>query len=319
MSYVEWLRSRVGQRKIFLVYSSVVLQDENGRVLLQRRTDFDFWGLPGGSLELDEDIETCARRELREETGLTASALRLVGVYTHPRYDVVYPNGDQVQQYTICVAGRVSGGQMRPDGVEVSQQAFFEAGAIHSLAVPVWYLDMVRDALQGGPPAFSPPYSCKNTHDQIANVRPYIGRNCLIAVGASAVVLREDGSILMVRRQDNQYWDFPAGYSELGENVAQTAVREIYEETGLNVHLKRIIGVFSSSEFNETYPNGDQVKNVGTLFQATPLSGHGMADGREIAEIAWMTAREILQHASVEYRPFLELALRHLRDGFFMC
>ncbi|MEJ2240505.1 MAG: NUDIX domain-containing protein [Gemmatimonadales bacterium] len=296
-----------------------MLRDEFGRILLQRRTDFDFWGLPGGVLELNEDIETCARRELREETGLTASALRLVGVYTHPRYDVVYPNGDQVQQYTICFDGRVGGGQMRPDGVEVSHQAFFEPEAIQSLTVPVWYRHMVRDALKGGPSVFSPPYARKITRDQIANVRPYIGHDRLIGVGAAVVVVREDGSVLMVRRRDSQYWDIPAGYSELGENVAHTAIRETTEETGLDIRLERIIGVYSSFKFNETTSNGDQVKNVGTLFRATPLAGQDAADGKEIAEIAWMEEGEILGHASEEYRLFLEMALRHLRDGFFVC
>ena len=60
MSYIAWLRGKVGSRKIFLVFGTVVLRDENGRILLQRRSDFDFWGLPGGVMELGEDIEACA-------------------------------------------------------------------------------------------------------------------------------------------------------------------------------------------------------------------------------------------------------------------
>ena len=48
MAYIEWLREKVGRRKVFLVFGTVVLRDENGRILLQRRTDFSFWGLPGG-------------------------------------------------------------------------------------------------------------------------------------------------------------------------------------------------------------------------------------------------------------------------------
>jgi ADP-ribose pyrophosphatase YjhB (NUDIX family) len=66
MSYIEWIRSQVGHRRIFLAFTSVVLRDDEDRVLLQRRTDFDVWGLPGGILELDEDLLSCARRELLE-------------------------------------------------------------------------------------------------------------------------------------------------------------------------------------------------------------------------------------------------------------
>ena len=72
MSYIHRIRSQVGHQKIFLAFTSVVLQDERGRVLLQRRTDFDVWGLPGGILEPGESLLDCARRELLEETGLTA-------------------------------------------------------------------------------------------------------------------------------------------------------------------------------------------------------------------------------------------------------
>ncbi|MCP5095483.1 MAG: NUDIX domain-containing protein, partial [Chloroflexi bacterium] len=148
MSYIEWIRSCVGNRKIFLVFATVIVRDENGRFLLQRRTDFDFWGLPGGVLEIDEDIETCARRELKEETGLTVGDLTLTGIYTHPRYDVVYPNGDQVQQFTACFMGRMNGGVMQVDGVETSHQQFFAAEELSQLHLPLWYRDMLMDVQQ---------------------------------------------------------------------------------------------------------------------------------------------------------------------------
>jgi len=52
MDYVQWIRQRVGRRKIFLAFGTVILRDGYGRILLQKRADFDFWGLPGGALEL---------------------------------------------------------------------------------------------------------------------------------------------------------------------------------------------------------------------------------------------------------------------------
>ncbi|MGW8250807.1 MAG: NUDIX domain-containing protein, partial [Anaerolineales bacterium] len=102
MSYIEWLRARIGQRKVILTFATVILRDAGGRLLLQHRGDFDAWGLPGGVLELGEDIRTCAHRELLEETGLTTGELELVGVYSEPEYDSLYPNGDKVQQYSVC-------------------------------------------------------------------------------------------------------------------------------------------------------------------------------------------------------------------------
>ncbi|MCZ7667822.1 MAG: NUDIX domain-containing protein [Chloroflexi bacterium] len=113
-----------GRSEDFLVYATVILVDDNGRFLLQQRTDFEAWRLPGGVLELDEDIRQCAQRELTEETGLSAGKLRIVGVYTHPCFEVVYPNGDHVQQYTVSLTGRLTGGVMQPDFVETSAQGF---------------------------------------------------------------------------------------------------------------------------------------------------------------------------------------------------
>lgn len=327
-SYITWIRQRVGTRKIFLVFSSVVLWEAGGgngrpRILLQRRADFDVWGLPGGVLELDEDIEQCARRELREETGLTAGPLRLVGVYTDPQYDVVYPNGDQVQQFTVCFSGVVSGGEMAVDGTETREQRFFAWPLPADLPLPVWYRAMLADAVRGGPtgsaaPAFLPPAVNGATIDQIQTVRPYVGRERIIAVGAAALVRRADGRILMLQRRDNGHWFFPAGYSNLGENVAQTAVREVKEETNLDVWPERIAGVFSSVMFHQTFPNGDQVKNVGVLFRARLLGGDVHLDPAEVADHAWMTPAEVLAATPPAYLPYATGALRHADEGYFL-
>lgn len=320
MSYIAWLRGKVGARKIFLVFGTVVLRDENGRILLQRRTDFAFWGLPGGVMELGEDIEACARRELLEETGLIAGPLTLVGVYTHPRYDVVYPNGDQVQQFTICLTGQVAGGTGQPDGTETTAQAFFAPEEIAQMHLPLWYADMVRDTLAAGEPTFSLPYSAPQTEDQIGVVRPFIGHDPLIAVGAMAVVVGEDGRWLTIQRQDNKVWAFPAGFSDLGENVAQTAVRETFEETGLHIALDRLLGVYSGPDFRHTYANGDQVQNVGAVFRAHVVGGQPQPALGEVAALRWLTPDELLAMTpSATWRHYFALLGQHLDAGTFVC
>ncbi len=319
MSYIEWIRSKVGNRKIFLVFGCVILKDDHGRILMQRRTDFDFWGLPGGVLELHETVEECARRELAEETGLTVGDLNLVGVYTDPRHDVVYPNGDQVQQYAVCFTGLVNGGQGQPDGLETSAQHFFEPAQMNGLQIPLWYRDMLSDDASGRLPTFSPPFRGEHCLDQIRNVRPAVGTDRIVAVGAGSVVVREDGRILMVRRQDNGNWTFPAGYSDLGENVAHTAVRETLEETGYHTEPSRLIGVFSGPRFHATFDNGDQVSNVGTLFRSRLLGGREQIERSEVSELAWMTPAEIMQACSDEDRYVTKLALENLEAGCFFC
>ncbi|KAA3656209.1 MAG: NUDIX domain-containing protein [Chloroflexi bacterium] len=318
MSYIDWIRSKVGHRKIFLVYGTVIVVDENGRFLLQHRTDFDFWGLPGGVLELDEDIETCARRELLEETGLTVGGLSLVGVYTDPTYDVVYPNGDAVQQFTICFVGQMNGGQLQSDGVEASAHRFVEVAETAVYPMPIWYKTMLHDWQTGNVPAFLPANKNGQLVDQIKNVRSFIGTDRLIAVGAMVVVQRDDDTLLMIQRRDTGTWAFPSGYSDLGENVAETAVREAFEETGYHIQVERLIGIYSNPQFHYKFENGDQVKNVGVVFKASLNGGVCVPDPAETLAVKWWAVEEILPCMSKFFYPLAEQIINHLDDGVFV-
>ena len=320
MEYIPWIRSKVGNRKIFMVAGTVVVYDEYGRILLQRRADFDVWALPGGALERDEDIETCARRELLEETGLRVGALRLIGVYSHPKYDVTYPNGDQIQQFNVCFAGQVNGGHMQVDGHETLEQRFFAVDAIPWEHMPVWYTDVLHDLLPEQPPQYLSPYHNGNTQDQIRMIRPFIGTDLYIGVGATAVVAREDGRILMIRRRDINEWAFPVGFADLGENVANTAVRETFEETGFQIEIERLIGVYSHSQFHHTYQNGDQIKNVGAMFQARLIGGHPNPQLDEVAEMGWFTRAEVLEaFQGSQFQLFADHAIDSINTrGYFV-
>ena len=69
-NYIMDLRRLVGHRPLLMPAASVILEDGDGRVLLQLRADNGLWCYHGGAVELDEVVEDAARRELREETGL---------------------------------------------------------------------------------------------------------------------------------------------------------------------------------------------------------------------------------------------------------
>ncbi len=82
---------------------SAVIFDRRGRLLLQQRSDGGQWGLPGGSVEIGESVTRATAREVREETGLTVSVRRLIGIYSEPRLQVVrYPNGMVWHYVNIC-------------------------------------------------------------------------------------------------------------------------------------------------------------------------------------------------------------------------
>ncbi|MBN2549351.1 MAG: NUDIX domain-containing protein [Anaerolineales bacterium] len=318
MSYIHWLRSKIGHRKTIIVYGVIVLRDEAGGVLLQRRTDFDIWGLPGGIIEPGENILECTRRELLEESGLLCGSLHLVGVYTDPQYDSVYPNGDQVQQYSVVFQGPLAGGEMQVDGEETSALAFFPPNEIPFAELPNFYADMIRDALRGGPPVFSPPFSLPDPVDQIAMIRPLLGPELYLGAGAIVAARDEQGRLLVVKRTDDGEWSLPGGYTNLGENVAYTAQREVLEETGCQVALERILGVYSPSS-PWAYPNGDQTQAVITVFRARLAGGAPRPDRTETSQVGWMTCDELLQ---LETHPILrqlnQAVVENLEQGVFV-
>lgn len=292
MNYLHRLRAAVGPRKILLVYASAVVRDADGRVLLQHRADFReaWWGLPGGLLEPGETIGQCARREVAEETGLIVEPARLSGVYSSPRYDVRYPNGDEVQQVTACFDCRIVGGSLRPDGGETLDCRFFPPDDLPPR--PAWYADMIAHALTGGPEAYVDPTEFNSSPagagplvDYVRWLRLSLGHAPLVHPGAAAVVRDERGRVLFVKRRDFGRWGLPAGAMNLGETLSAAAVRETREETGLEVAPIRLIALASGRR--TTYPNGDQLDVFGGWFECRVVGGTLTPDGVETLDVGY--------------------------------
>ena len=285
MAYIPLLRHLIGPRKVILAFACAIVRDAEGRLLYQRRSDFGWWGLPGGSLEVGEKLSECAAREAFEETGLTVAPTRLVGVYSGPQYDVVYPNGDEVQQWTAAFECRVTGGQLRADGDETLEAAFFEPAAMPPTAH--WYADMARDVLAARPAAtFEAPraHPPDGRGEYVMQLRALVGKERLIVPGAITLIRDATGQILCLRRADNGLWQLPAGFIDLGESIAETAVREVREETGLDIEPVRVIGVYAGEEDQIIYANGDPVQNCSTFFECRVVGGRlRLNDGENTA------------------------------------
>ena len=79
-----------------LVTGGAIIRDAQGRILLQRRSDYGNWGLPGGGMNAGESVEETMIREVNEETGLTVKSYELYAIYTGPRMKYKYPDGNEV-------------------------------------------------------------------------------------------------------------------------------------------------------------------------------------------------------------------------------
>ncbi len=101
----------------------------------------------------------------------------------------------------------------------------------------------------------------------IQNLREKIGTDLLLCPGVAAVIHNAEGQILLQEKASGEGWSLPAGTIELGEAPEEAVMREVMEETGFPVLIDRILGVFGGKDFRYTYPNGDQVEYVVTLFR----------------------------------------------------
>jgi 8-oxo-dGTP pyrophosphatase MutT (NUDIX family) len=104
-------------------------------------------------------------------------------------------------------------------------------------------------------------------------LRSYVGHQRIMRVRACAFIADNLGQVLLGRRADVMLWDVPGGSVELNETPATTVVREIANETGLQVAPVRLIGVYSGPDCEWTYPNGDQVEMTVVFLGCRILSG----------------------------------------------
>ena len=101
-SYIGQLRSHVGNQLLLLPGARIVIEDSENRVLLQLRSDFNIWGLPGGNAEPGESLEQVVKREAFEETGLTLDDVDVFGFGNNPKHEThTFPNGDKCQFFVL--------------------------------------------------------------------------------------------------------------------------------------------------------------------------------------------------------------------------
>jgi len=125
----------------------------------------------------------------------------------------------------------------------------------------------------------TPPY--------ILNIRKKIGHDLLFMAGVTAVVINESGEVLLQRRSDDGRWDMPSGILDPGEEPASAVVREVLEETGMQVIPERIVAVYSGPDYLTHYPNGDEVLFLDIIFACKPVSGEPRVNDEESLEVRY--------------------------------
>jgi ADP-ribose pyrophosphatase YjhB (NUDIX family) len=131
---------------------SAVVANDHGQILLQRRTDNELWALPGGTMDIGETLADAVVREVREETGLRVEPERIVGVYSDPRHVFAYDDGEVRQEFSICLACRIVGGELAVSE-ESHEVRFFDPADVDQLDMHPSIRLRIHDYLERTEPA----------------------------------------------------------------------------------------------------------------------------------------------------------------------
>lgn len=124
------------------------------------------------------------------------------------------------------------------------------------------------------------------------SLRDRIGSDLLL-IPAVAAVLRDERGRVLLQRGHHGEWSLPAGAVEPGESPAQAVAREVHEETGLEVRVDRVLGVVGGAAYRITYPNGDRVEYVVTVFECTRVAGQLIESNDETAALEWFAPEQM--------------------------
>jgi len=127
---------------------------------------------------------------------------------------------------------------------------------------------------------------------------------------ASVAVSNDHDEILMQRRADNGLWALPGGTMDFGESIGETAIREVREETGVDVEIDGIVGIYSDPRHLIEYSDGEVRQQFNICFSARLLGGT-LHTSDESTEVAWIKPESL---ESLPIHNTTRLRLRHFLE-----
>lgn len=131
-------------------------------------------------------------------------------------------------------------------------------------------------------------------------------------VPSVTVAIRDGaGRILLIHKIDNDLWALPGGGHDAGERITDTAVREVREETGLDVEVIRLIGTYTDPNHVMAYDDGEVRQQFSLCFEGRWTGGQPREDGTETKAVRWVNPAEL---DNLKIHPSMRLRISHALD-----
>lgn len=125
-----------------------------------------------------------------------------------------------------------------------------------------------------------------------------------------AVVQDKAGRVLLIHKTDNGLWALPGGGHDIGEFIADTVIREVREETGIDVEVVTVTGLYTNPGHRMAYDDGEVRQQFSICFRARPVGGQ-LQTSEESKEVRWIDPADF---GDLDIHPSMRLRIQHALD-----
>ena len=149
----------------------------------------------------------------------------------------------------------------------------------------------------------------------IKDIRRFVGHSPILTAGTLILVFNDKDEVLMQFRTDYNMWGFPGGAMELGESFEETAIRELKEETNLEIDELELLKVLSGKNTYREYPNGDKLYDITGVFVVVKYHGEIKVNDEESKKLSWFNINSIPNNITEHTKNYITKFGDILKEG----
>ncbi|WP_037321437.1 NUDIX hydrolase [Amycolatopsis orientalis] len=132
-----------------------------------------------------------------------------------------------------------------------------------------------------------------------------------VVPSVTVAIFDDQGRILLIHKVDNDLWALPGGGHDAGESITDTAVREVQEETGLEIEIVRLVGTYTDPRHVMAYDDGEVRQQFSLCFEGRWTGGQPREDGTETKDVRWVSSNAL---DDLNIHPSMRLRIEHALD-----